>query len=214
MATSHELLALPDDFDVLLGWLTSRGAVSVGRHAEAGTLVLHFPTLGDLTFWSSGAVRDYVASSPEWKAAVIAQIRSESDHVPQVNQLTSPVAGAVPPQYDQRGFWWSSSVWFPTRRLSQVFPELARLNGQLERWLRKHQLVFDNTKREYYRWGGDQLGGFDGIIRKVHALPSAAAYLAEGGTFVAYRTSDKVLAEFIRRRELAGRPLVPTAPGA
>ncbi len=208
MATSHELLALPDDFAALLDWLTSRGATAVGRHPQAGSLVLHFPNLGPLTFWSSGTVGQYAENSLEWKAAVIAQIHGETDPVPHVNQLTSPVAGAVAPKYDERGFWWSSSVWFATPRLRRVFPELARLNGQLERWLAKNQLVFDNTKREQWKPLGEQLGGFDGIIHKVHALPCAQAYLASGGTFVSYGTSDKVLSEFLRRRELAGNPVV------
>jgi hypothetical protein len=207
MATSHELLALEDDFNDVLRWLTDRGAVRAGSHPQHGTLVLHFPEFGPLETRQPHAHTNFKEGSPDWKAAFLAGVATENDPIPRVNQLTSAAAGAVPPLRDARGFWWSSSIWFGAPKLRDRFPDLARLNGQLERWIRKSTLAFDNTTRTIHSPFGDQLGGFEGIIRKVYALPSAQKFLVGGGTFVAYGTSDKVLGEFLRRRELSGNPV-------
>jgi hypothetical protein len=209
VGTSHEFLALDDDWASVVAWLTDHGAVAAGRHPQQGTLIFHFPQLGPLSVWPEHSLaKNYPESSIEWKAAILATAARERDpEVPHINQLTSPVAGAVPPVHDEGGFWRSAKVWFPTPRLRETFPDLARINGQLERWVRKNPLVFDNTACEHHNPYGEQLGGFAGIIRKVHALPTAAARLSSGGTFVAYGTSDKVLSEFLRHRELAGNPV-------
>jgi hypothetical protein len=209
MATSHELLALEDDFQSVVDWLTDRGAVLVGLHPGDDALVFHFPEIGVLSWWPEQSLAsNYPENSTDWKAAILAhRAKERNPDVPLVNELTSPAIGAVPPVHDSRGFWWSSRIWFPTPRLRETFPALARINSQLERWLRKNPLVFDPTRRDHHDPYVDQLCGFPGIIRKVHALPAALAQLNQGGTFVAYGTSDTVLSEFLRRRELMGKPV-------
>ncbi len=114
------------------------------------------------------------------------------------------MAGATPPTERVAGVWQSASVWFPTPKLSETFPDLARVNSQFQRWLRKHELVFDNTKRDSVNAFPSLLAGFSGLVMKVFALPNAAERLAAGGYFVHRLTSEKSFSDFVRQAELQG----------
>src|SRR5258708_6032232 len=67
----------------------------------------------------------YRAGGRGWKAAVFSGIERGEDLKPRGNQLESPLVGVVPPMFDQRGFWRSSDIWFPTPALHKRFPGLA-----------------------------------------------------------------------------------------
>jgi hypothetical protein len=204
MSTSHEFLALPEDFAVVDEFLRTRGADLLARDPERSSLIYHFSALGPVTFWKAGAVTE-ASTQSQWKAAMMAELRQrESPEIPQINQFESPVAGATPPTERVPGVWNSSSVWFATPRLRETFPALAKINSDFQRWLRRHPLVFDNTGRETFNADPFHLAGFTGLVIKVFALPLAAERLSAGGYFVHQITSATTFSDFLRQAELRG----------
>ncbi len=205
MATSHEFLALREDFDSVHEFLLAHGADLVARDPETSSLVYHFVSLGELVYWTGHDLQSAVGPIA-WKAAVIAEDRRRSNpDVPQINQFKSPIAGANAPAQRIAGVWKSCSLWFPTPKLREVFPALARVNGQFERWLRKHELAFDNIGRTELNNAPEHLCGFSGLVIKVFALPGAAAALNAGTTFVHHLSSEKTFEDFVRQAELRGQ---------
>ncbi len=150
-------------------------------------------------------MRPLPESSPAWKAAVLAELRNrESPEVPQVNEYESPVVGLSPPAERLRGVWSATDLWFPTPKLKDRFPTLARFNGQFQRWLRRYPLVLDGSVRERFCEYPDQMIGFSGFVIKVFALPHAVAHLQNGGFFAHNLTTEKQFEDFISRMKLRG----------
>ena len=208
MAASYDFVALPEDFALLETWLYDRGAVRHGSHPTEGTIVMHFPEFGPISLWPEKPDLDrYKPGGPEWKAAVISRIERVEDFTPRVNQMESPVAGLLPPVSDPRGFWRSANVWFPTPALRKRFPGLAAINNQLERWFRGHPTIFDTRRREPIDEFPLTLGGFDGFITRVYALPAAYRLLTSGGNFVHHLASAKRVDEFLQSRSLRSEPV-------
>jgi hypothetical protein len=207
MAASYDFVALPEDFALLETWLYDHGAVRYGVQPADGAIVMHFPEFGPISFWPEKPNLDRYKGS-EWKAAALSAIeRAEDPLTPRVNELESPVAGLRQPVSDPRGFWRSSSLWFPTPALHKRFPGLAAINNQLERWFRAHPTIFDNRRREPIDEFPRTLGGFDGFITRVYALPAAYRLLTSGGSFVHRLASAKTVDEFLKSKSLRSEPI-------
>ena len=93
---------------------------------------------------------------------------------------------------------------FTGSKLKERFPELNSLCGRFERWLRKNELVYDNTKRELFspfEWSLCT----SGILKKVYAFPEALHLFQKGACMCDWSVNDFVYAKFLRALELQGR---------
>lgn len=198
MSTSHTWFATDKDFPLIADWLISSGAQPVDAALSIETIstdgseyVLYFPAIGTPEFWPDHVnLADYAENSTRWRQAVLTKIGTE--HRPQrrmIDPQKSPAAGLKTPYLREGQHWVSGSLWFPTSNLKKVFPELAKICGRFERWIRKFPMVFDNRK-------GDNQTTFDrqichsNIIQCINALPNAYSLLNDGACMVDYMTSD------------------------
>ncbi len=198
MATSHTWFATDKDLPLIVDWLAESGAQPVDASmnirnvsTDGSEFVLYFPSIGSPEFWSDEIdLADYEENSPRWKQAVLTKI--DSEHRPRrrmIDAQKSPAAGLKTPYLRDGKYWVSGSLWFPTSNLKKVFPELAKICGRFERWIRKFPTVFDNRK-------GDNQTSFDGqichggIVQCINALPDAYSKLADGERMVDYLTTD------------------------
>ncbi|GAB5404411.1 MAG: hypothetical protein Aurels2KO_26420 [Aureliella sp.] len=198
MATSHTWFATDKDFPLIADWLTNAGAQLVDATLELETIstdgsefVLYFPSIGSPEFWPDEIdLADYEENTAGWKQAVLTKISAEDR--PQrrmIDPQKSPAAGLKTPYIRDGQYWVSGSLWFPTSNLKKVFPELAKICGRFERWIRKFPTVFDNRK-------GDNQSTFDrqichcNIVQCINALPDAYSLLNDGACVVDYMTSD------------------------
>ena len=204
MATSHTWFATKNDAEQVIAWLREAGASQASGDPLEGhwepdgrEVALHFPSIGPLIYWPSTIeLSEFDENSPRWRRAVLTQLEQEqSPETPQVDVDKSAVAGLRLPQWRDDRYWVAGHVWFPTSRLKSVFPELGRINGRFERFLRKQQLVFDNRK------GGDNCGFprqvcDSGVLQAIYAFPEAFELLQQGACMVDYLASPRRCADF------------------
>ena len=95
--------------------------------------------------------------------------QKETPATPQVDVDQSAVAGLRLPEFRDDRYWVAGHVWFPTSRLKEVFPELGRINGRFERFLKKQRLVFDIAKGEDKCGFGKQICDAGVLQRITHA---------------------------------------------
>ena len=212
MSTSHTWFATKNDAELVIGWLRNAGACQLSGDTLEGDwepdgreLVLHFASIGPVVLWPAEIqLNDYDENSPRWRRAVLTKIRQEeTPGKPQIDVDKSAVAGLRVPEFRDDRYWVAGHVWFPTSRLKDVFPELGRVCQRFERFLKKHQLVFDNTKGEDKCGFGYQICQ-TGIIHRIFALPEAFELLQRGAFMVDYLASAKTYSDFRRRLQLSG----------
>jgi hypothetical protein len=174
-------------------------------YLERRTLILHFRSIGPLNYWPDNiSLKDYPENSSEWRQAVLLLAgRREGNTRRDIHANTSACVGYDPPYKTLEGLWVSGTIWFPQENLKARFPELAKMNGRLERFLAKQELVFDNTKRERFE-AFPQLFCEAGIVQRIYAFPEALALLRNGSPMVDRMVSPKCYKEFLRRLELQG----------
>ena len=210
MGTSHTFFATTQDFHAVLRWLENAGGIfdpgiADCDNSEQHEFAVHFESLGPMVLWPARVdLSDYAEGSARWRQAILTQRRQqENADTPLIDADNSPVAGVkLPYQRDSR-FWVASSVWFPTANLRRRFPELGRICGRFERWLRKNELAYDNTKLELFSPYDYNLC-MSGIIQKVYALPEAAGILRAGGIMIDNMVSRGSYEKFIKSLKLRG----------
>ena len=213
MSTSHTWFGTQNDAELIINWLRDVGARQLdgqpleGESAADGReLAIHFPSIGPVEFWPDEIrLPDSGDNSPRAKYAILARgQKRDNPGRPQVDVDRSAVVGLKLPEFRDSRYWVAGHVWFPTSRLKEVFPELNRVCGRFERFLKAHPTVFDNTKGEN-KSGFHQQICSSGVIRRIFALPEAYALLIKGEFMVDYLTSPNQYSEFRRRLQLSGR---------
>ncbi len=217
MSQSHHWFSTEADYQLVISWLVSEGAVPAGgsfRAREQKEIVLTFPEAGDITFWPDSIdLSKYPESSPRWRAAVIAlewQKRNPGRKL--VDADFSAAAKLCPPYLKPQGIWVGGELHFPGSKLKERFPTLSALCGKFERWLRKQPLVYDNTKRELFspfQWSLCT----SGILKKIFAFPEAHHLLERGACMCEWSATDFVYSKFVRALQLQGRNGEPAAGG-
>ena len=217
MSRSHTWFATKNDADTILTWLRDAGARRLSGEPLEGEwepdgreFAIHFPSIGPVEFWPTEICSPTCGdSSPRAKRAILAMIcQRENPGRPEIDVDRSAVAGLKLPEFRDRRYWVAGQVWFPTSRLKEAFPELNRICGRFERFLKKHPTVFDNTKGEDTSGYGYQLCTM-GIVHRIFALPEAYALLEQGAFMVDNLTSPKTYADFRRRLQLSGHETLP-----
>jgi hypothetical protein len=212
MSKSHTWFGTKNDGELIIARLRDAGA----RHlngiplkdewiADGRELVLHFPSVGPVEFWpNETSLPESGDNSPRAKRAILASINQPENPVrPQIDVDQSAAAGLKLPEHRDGMYWVAGHVWFPTSRLKVKFPELDRVCGRFERFLKTQPCVFDNTKGENKSSFAYQICS-SGIIHRIFALPEAYELLKEGKFMVDYLVSPRMYADFRRRLQLAG----------
>lgn len=212
MSKSHTWFGTKNDTELIIDWLRNAGARQLNGNpfegewvADVRELAVHFPSIGPVAFWPEEIILpDRGDNSPRAKHAILAAIlQRDSPGQRQIDVDRSAVAGMQFPELRDGRYWVAGHLWFPTSKLKDVFPELNRVCGRFERFLKTHPVVFDNTK-------GDNKSPFDfqicssGVIHRIYALPEAYELLRQGEFMVDYLTSPKNYAGFRRRTQLSG----------
>lgn len=212
MSKSHTWFATKDDADIIIAWLRDAGAEELNGKPLYGDwvpdgqeIVLHFPSIGPIEFWPHKInLPECGDNSPRAKRTILAMIsQRQNPGRPEIDVDRSAVAGLKLPELRDGRYWIAGQVWFPTSKLKDVFPDLNRICGRFERFLKSHPTVFDNTKGEDKCGFGYQICS-SGIIHRISALPQAYGLLKEGTFMVDYLTSPKIYADFRRRLQLSG----------
>jgi hypothetical protein len=212
MSKSHTWFGTKNDAELIVAWLRDAGARQLNGEslegewvADGRELAIHFPSIGPVEFWPEEIpLPECGDNSPRAKLAILARIRQrENPGRPWIDVDRSAIAGLKLPEFRDGRYWVAGHVWFPTSRLKDVFPELNRVCGRFERFLKAHPTVFDNTK-------GENKSAFDyqicssGVVHRIFALPEAFALLNKGEFMVDYMASPKTYLEFRRRLQLSG----------
>lgn len=212
MSKSHTWFGTKEDAETIITWFREAGARLLNSPSlhrewvpEGQEIILHFPAIGPIEFWPEEIpLPERGDNSPRAKR-VISEILSlrQDPGKPRIDVDRSAVAGLQLPELRDGRYWVSGHVWFPTAKLKDVFPDLNRICGRFERFLKSHPKVFDNTK-------GEDNCGFErqicpsGIIHGIFALPQAYELLKKGAFMVDFMTSPKSYADFRRRLQLRG----------
>lgn len=198
MATAHTFLATDEDLPLILEWLKDAGAVPVAQEldiadfgATGHEIALYFPAIGNLNFWENPIeVNKFANNSAGWLNALLTKLKQEEEPAKKmVDPNRTPSAGLRLPELRDNRYWVSGEVWFPTINLRKKFPDLAKICGRFERWIRKFPCVFDNRKgtAEYHLFPNQIAQA--GIVKCINALPHAYTLLADGHKMFDYMVS-------------------------
>jgi hypothetical protein len=199
MATAHTFLATDEDLPLILDWLKNAGAVPVANGldvtdfgATGHKIALYFPAIGSLHFWKNPiAVDEFPENSAEWLNALLTKIKQEEEpERKRVDPNKTPSAGLHLPELREDRYWVSGELWFPTINLRKKFPDLGKICGRFERWIRKYPCVFDNRKGKFDGPFVDQIAQAS-IVKCINALPSAFELLRNGHHMLDYMVNDK-----------------------
>jgi hypothetical protein len=217
MSKSHTWFGTQNDVKLIIDWLRDAGARQLNGNllegewvADGRELTLHFPSIGPVEYWPDKInVPECGENSARAKSTILAAIRQrEQPGQPHVDVDRSAVSGLRFPEFRDGRYWVAGHVWFPTSKLKDVFPELNRVCGRFERFLKTQPVVFDNTKGENKSAFNYQICS-SGVIQKIFALPEAYELLRRGEFMVDYLTSPNSYAGFRRRLQLAGYEAFP-----
>ncbi|MBK9163101.1 MAG: hypothetical protein IPM21_04190 [Acidobacteria bacterium] len=188
MATAHTFLATDEDLPLVLNWLRDAGAVPVADGLEVTEfgatgheIAFYFPAIGKIEYYPSKIdISQYPENSATWLQAFLCRLRQENDQDRKiVDSNKTPSAGLKLPDLREDRFWVTGEVWFPTVNLRKTFPELAKICGRFERWIRKFPCVFDNRTSDRKNLYPNQLAQAD-IVKCINALPHAHSLLENG----------------------------------
>ena len=191
----------------MLNWLKDAGAVPVAEGldvtdfgATGHEIALYFPGTGKLEFYPSRIdITQYPENSATWLNALLNRIRQ--DETPDqkiVDSNKTPTAGLKLPELWEDRFWVTGELWFPTINLRKTFPELAKICGRFERWIRKFPCVFDNRKSMTECRFPNQIAQAD-IVKCINALPHAFSLLEDGHHVFDYMVSEERI-EFWKKK--------------
>lgn len=198
MATAHTFLATDEDLPVVLNWLRDAGAVPVADGLEVTDfgatgheIALYFPAIGKIEYYPNKIdISPYPENSATWLQAFLNRIRHDKDPEKKiVDSNKTPSAGLKLPDLREDRFWVTGELWFPTINLRKTFPELAKICGRFERWIRKFPCVFDNRTNERINQYPNQLAQAD-IVKCINALPHAHSLLEDGHYVFDYMVSE------------------------
>lgn len=199
MANSHTFFATDDDLSEIIDWLLDAGAAPVydkldltDLRATGHEIVLYFPAIGQVEYFANPVnLNEYPENSSHWLQALLNWIKQKENPVRRmVDPGKTPAAGLRLPIMRDDRYWVSGEIWFPTINLRQTFPELGRICGRFERWIRKFPCVFDNRKSNYDGPFRNQIAQAD-IVQCINALPSAFKLLEDGHHMVDHMVSSK-----------------------
>ena len=197
MATAHTFLATDEDLPLVLNWLRDAGAVPVAEGLDVtdfGTtgheIALYFPAIGKLEYLQDPIdLSEFSENSPSWLDALLNRMRQkETPGRRIVDSNNTPSAGLRLPELREDRYWVSGELWFPTINLRKKFPELGKLCGRFERWIRKFPCVFDNRKGPAEYLFPNQIAQLD-IVKCINALPHAYKLLENGHKMFDYMVS-------------------------
>lgn len=212
MSKSHSWFGTQSDAELIIDWLQDAGARQLNGSllardwiADGQEWVLHFPSIGPVQYWPENITAPQIGdNSHAAKRAILASHRQrENPGRRQIDVDRSAVAGLKLPELRDDRYWVAGHTWFPTTRLKDAFPELNRVCSRFERFLKKFEIVFDNTK-------GSNKSTFDfqicagGVVQRIYALPEAFELLKRGAFMVDSMTSPKSYQAFRIRLQLAG----------
>jgi hypothetical protein len=212
MSKSHTWFATKYDAETIIAWLRAAGARQLSGEPLDGEwepdgrgFAVHFPSIGPVEYWPTEICPPECGdNSPRAKRTILAMIsQSENRGRPEIDVDRSAVAGLQLPEFRDGRYWVVGHVWFPTSKLKEVFPELDRVRGRFERFLKTHPTVFDNTKGEDKSGFGYQICP-RGVVHRIFALPEAYGLLQAGAFMVDYLTYPKTYSDFRRRLQLSG----------
>jgi hypothetical protein len=212
MSKSHTWFGTQADAELIITWLRDAGARQLDGRALAGEwvpdgreLAIHFPSIGPIVFWPDQIpVPECGDISRTAKRAILAMIaQKENAGRPEIDVDRSAVAGLRLPELRDGRYWVAGHIWFPTSRLNEVFPDLNRVCGRLERLLKKQPVVFDSTRGENKSVFDHQICS-SGVLHRIVALPEAFALLNKGEYVVDYLASPKQYSEFRRKLQPNG----------
>lgn len=203
MATSHTFLATNEDLPLILDWLKAAGAVSVAGieindfGATGHKIALYFPEIGNLHFLENPiSLSEFSENSAEWRRAFLTNLEQDKDLERNwVDSNRTPSAGLKLPDLLEDRYWVSGALWFPTSNLRKTFPELGKLCGRFERWIRKFPCVFDNRKNPIKNLFPNQIAQAD-IVKCITALPDAYRLLNDGHKMLDYMVSSSRVASW------------------
>jgi hypothetical protein len=210
MSKSHTWFGTKNDAELVIDWLRDAGARQLNGNplegewvADGRELALHFQSIGPVEFWPD-EIRIPANNGPRAKRAILAMIsQRENPGGPVIDVDRSAVAGLKLPEHRDGRYWVAGHVWFPTSRLKDMFPELDRVCGRFERFLKTQPCVFDNTKGENKSSFAYQICA-SGVIQRLFALPEAYELLKQGKFMVDYMASPRTYTDFRRRLQLEG----------
>lgn len=197
MATAHTFLATDKDLPLILDWLKDAGAVPVADGlnvtdfgATGHRIALYFPEIGNLYLWENRiSLSEFPENSAEWLDAFLTKMKQDEEpERPWVDPNRTPSAGLKLPELRDDRYWVSGELWFPTINLGKKFPELAKICGRFERWIRKFPCVFDNRKHPDKYLFPNQIAQAD-IVKCINALPHAFELLEGGHKMFDYMVS-------------------------
>ncbi|MEQ1761910.1 MAG: hypothetical protein ABL984_02060 [Pyrinomonadaceae bacterium] len=148
-------MATDEDLPLIFDWLKDAGAEPVAKGLDVSDfgatgheIVLYFPAIGNLNFWDNPiVVNDFPENSASWLNAFLTKIKQdEAPSKRMVDPNKTPTAGLRLPELRDDRYWVFGELWFPTINLRKKFPELGKICGRFERWIRKFPNVFDNRK--------------------------------------------------------------------
>jgi hypothetical protein len=212
MAKTHYWFGTDRDNPTIFDWLYSNGAVvldetfSSADYLSAKSFTLHFPAVGPLVFWPETIdVVQYREGSSKWKAAMLARLsQKENPGRRIIDTDQSPMALIFVPYKKNQRFWTTGELHFKGTNLKESFPELNKLNTQFERWLRKHELIYNWAGRELFSPFDYNLGVTEGVVRKIFALPDAYKLLQSGNIMIDYHMNDFPFEKFLKKLRLRG----------
>lgn len=197
MATAHTFLATDDDLPLILDWLKGAGAIPVAEGLEVTDfgatgheIALYFPAIGNLHFWENRiSLSEFPENSAEWTQTFLTKLKQEeAPDRKRVDPNKTPSAGLKLPELRDDRYWVSGELWFPTINLRKKFPELGKICGRFERWIRKFPCVFDNWRHPATNIFPTQIAQAD-IVKHISALPQAHRLLQDGNKMFDYMVS-------------------------
>jgi len=214
MTTAHTFFATDEDLNLILNWLKDAGAVPVAEGMDVsdfgatGTkIALYFPAIGRLEFSQDPIdVDEFPENSAGWLSAFFTRIEQQkSPGRPIVDSNKTPSAGLRLPELRDGRYWVSGELWFPTINLRITCPELAKICGRFERWIRKFPCVFDNRKVATQGLFLDQIAQAD-IVKCINALPEAYSLLENGHKMFDFMVSPGRIEDWKKRWEVYDLP--------
>lgn len=212
MATAHTFLATDEDLPLILDWLKDAGAVPVAEEldvtdfgATGHKIALYFPSIGKLKYSQDPiVVNEFPENSPSWLDALLNRMKQqETPGRKIVDSNKTPSAGLRLPELREGRYWVSGELWFPTINLRKKFPELAKICGRFERWIRKFPCVFDNRKPVTEGLFLNQIAQAD-IVKCINSLPRAYQLLEDGEYMSDYMVSPESFEYWKERWHVAG----------
>jgi hypothetical protein len=220
MPRTHYWFATDVDTKSVIAWLRDNGAVPInGRfdevdYTQAKELLLHFPDIGPVEFWPAGIdPTQYQRNSARRRSAIRAQVLQRNTPGASVIDWDKSATATFCCPFKRSGrFWTTSELHFTASKLKDTFPDLNRTCSRFHTWLRKNELVYDNTRPELFSPFEYNLGGMDHCVRRVYALPEALRLLQKSEIMTDWNMNESRYQVFLKTLRLRGIEVEPDPP--